>query len=182
MYPLHSVWRQSSLLCARHVAFPQPCGRLHGHSGASSNRDVGRRSFARCDAIPYGDVGDRFGVSRTHVRTLLAAAEQAGLVKLHALGGRRVEILARLWSTHGRGIAGGARVDDRWFAPMSRAALAQAIRRARRRDIEVQGGPLRSGSLRGPLRARAGRTDPQAGRREDHAAVVKPIHPKAMRF
>ena len=60
--------------------------------------------------MPYGDVGDRFGVSRTHVRTLLAAAEQAGLVKLHALGGRRVEILARRWSTHGRGITGDVHV------------------------------------------------------------------------
>jgi len=35
------------------------------------------------------------GVSRTHVRQLLVAAEEAGLVKLHARGGRRVELLPR---------------------------------------------------------------------------------------
>lgn len=59
-------------------------------------------------AIPY-DAGERFGVSRTHVRQLLVAAEQAGLVKLHARGGRRVEILPRLWlwATHDRGMSAG---------------------------------------------------------------------------
>jgi hypothetical protein len=46
-------------------------------------------------AIPYADVGDRFGVSRTHVRELLATAEETGLVKLQARGGHRVEILPR---------------------------------------------------------------------------------------
>jgi hypothetical protein len=58
-------------------------------------------------AVPYGDVGDRFGVSRTHVRKLLVAAEEAGLVKLHGRGGRMVEILPRLWTSHDRAIAGG---------------------------------------------------------------------------
>ena len=46
-------------------------------------------------AVPYADVGDRFAVSRTHVRKLLADAEAHRLVKLHARGGRRVEILPR---------------------------------------------------------------------------------------
>jgi hypothetical protein len=63
-------------------------------------------------AVPYGDVGDRFGVSRTHVRRLLVAAEEAGLVKLHARGGHRVDILPRLWSSHDRGIAGGMYLGD----------------------------------------------------------------------
>jgi hypothetical protein len=58
-------------------------------------------------AVPYADVGDRFGVSRTHVRNLLVTAQEAGLVKLHARGGHRVESLPRLWSSHDRGIAGG---------------------------------------------------------------------------
>jgi hypothetical protein len=43
-------------------------------------------------AVPYADVGDRFGVSRTQVREILAAAEAIGLVKLQARGGHRVEI------------------------------------------------------------------------------------------
>jgi hypothetical protein len=73
-------------------------------------------------AVPYADVGDRFGVSRTHVRNLLVAAEQAGLVKLHARGGRRVEILPRLWSCHDRGIAGGMYLHDMVFLATERAA------------------------------------------------------------
>jgi hypothetical protein len=63
-------------------------------------------------AVPYTDVGERFGVSRTHVRQLLVAAEQAGLVKLHARGGRRVEILPRLWTSYDRGIAAGMFLHD----------------------------------------------------------------------
>ena len=63
-------------------------------------------------AVPYGDVGDRFGVSRTHVRELLTAAEQLGLVKLQARGGHRVEILPRLWSSYDRAIAGGIFLHD----------------------------------------------------------------------
>jgi type IV secretory pathway TrbD component len=58
-------------------------------------------------AVPYAEVGDRFGVSRTHVRKVLVAAEERGLVKLHTRGGRRVEILPRLWSSHDFGITGG---------------------------------------------------------------------------
>jgi DNA-binding transcriptional ArsR family regulator len=50
-------------------------------------------------AVPYADMGDRFGVSRTHVRQLLVAAQEAGLVNLKARGGRRVEILPRLWAS-----------------------------------------------------------------------------------
>lgn len=63
-------------------------------------------------AVPYTDVGDRFGISRTQVRNLLVAAEETGLVKLHARGGRRVEILPRLWESHDRGIAGGMYLHD----------------------------------------------------------------------
>jgi hypothetical protein len=63
-------------------------------------------------AVPYAEVGERFGVSRTHVRKLLVAAEQAGLVKLHARGGHRVEILPRLWSSFDRGLATGMYVHD----------------------------------------------------------------------
>ncbi len=62
--------------------------------------------------VPFSDVGDRFGVSRTHVRQLLVAAEEAGLVKLHARGGHKVEILPKLWDCHARGIAGGMYLHD----------------------------------------------------------------------
>jgi DNA-binding transcriptional ArsR family regulator len=63
-------------------------------------------------AVPYADIGDRFGVSRTHVRQLLVAAQDAGLVNLKARGGHRVEILPRLWTSYDRSIAGGMFAHD----------------------------------------------------------------------
>ena len=48
-------------------------------------------------AVPYAEVGEKFGVSRTHVRKLLGSLQQEGLVKLHARGGHRVEILPHYW-------------------------------------------------------------------------------------
>jgi len=44
------------------------------------------------ERLSYTDLGARFGVSRTHVRTLLQDAEQAGLVSLPGRGGRFVEL------------------------------------------------------------------------------------------
>jgi hypothetical protein len=72
-------------------------------------------------AVPYADIGERFGVSRTHVRQLLVAAEAAGLVKLHARGGRRVEILPRHWSSYDRGMAVGMYLHDLIYVAAERA-------------------------------------------------------------
>jgi len=47
-------------------------------------------------AVPYADVGARFGISRTQVRKLLIAAEDAGLVRLHARRPPRRDIAAVL--------------------------------------------------------------------------------------
>jgi hypothetical protein len=77
-------------------------------------------------AVAYADVGDRFGVSRTHVRQLLVAAEKAGLVKLHARGGRRVELLPRLWSSYDRSIAGGMYLHDMIYVAAARRHVAAA--------------------------------------------------------
>ena len=77
-------------------------------------------------AVSYADVGARFGVSRTHVRQLLVAAEGAGLVKLHARGGHRVEILPRLWASHDRGIAGGMYLHDIVYVAATRPRPAAA--------------------------------------------------------
>ena len=63
-------------------------------------------------SVPFSDVGERYGVSRTHVRKLLVEAENAGLVKLHARGGKCVEILPRLLDSHDRGIANGMYIHD----------------------------------------------------------------------
>jgi DNA-binding MarR family transcriptional regulator len=43
--------------------------------------------------VSYSDLGDRFGVSRTHVRNLLVEAEEMGLVRLTKAGGQFVELL-----------------------------------------------------------------------------------------
>ena len=79
-------------------------------------------------AVPYEDAGERFGVSRTHVRQLLVAAEEAGLVKLHARGGRRVEILPRLWASHDRGISAGMYLHDMIYLATERRAAEASCR------------------------------------------------------
>jgi DNA-binding MarR family transcriptional regulator len=53
----------------------------------------------------YTDIGARFGVSRTHVRTLLQDAEQAGLVALSGQGGRLVELKPAILRAFDRFIA-----------------------------------------------------------------------------
>jgi hypothetical protein len=71
-------------------------------------------------AVPYAHVGDRFGISRTHVRRLLTNAEAAGLVRLHARGGRGVELLPRLWAAHDRGMATGMHYHDQIYVATMR--------------------------------------------------------------
>jgi hypothetical protein len=74
-------------------------------------------------AVDSADVGDRFGVSRTHVRELLVAAEEVGLMKLHGRGGRKVELLPRLWSSYDRSIAGGMFGHDILYVAAARQYL-----------------------------------------------------------
>jgi hypothetical protein len=82
-------------------------------------------------AVPYGDLGERFGISRTHVRRLLSDAAAAGLVRLHARGGRCVELLPRLWASFDRGMATGMQINDLVYAAASvrrEAASAMMVR------------------------------------------------------
>jgi len=79
-------------------------------------------------AVRYAEVGDRFGVSGTQVRKLLGAAEAKGLVKLHARGGKRVEITRELWASHDRGINGGMYFHDVVFVAAMQARAAAAPR------------------------------------------------------
>lgn len=62
--------------------------------------------------VPFAAVGDRFGVSRTHVRTLLIAAQRAKLVQVEARGAYLVKILPRLWAAYDRGMATGLYLQD----------------------------------------------------------------------
>lgn len=70
-------------------------------------------------AVSYADIGERFGVSRTHVRELLVAAQNLGLVSLQGRGGHRVEILPRLWTGYDRGLAAGIYFHDAVHAVVS---------------------------------------------------------------
>lgn len=88
-------------------------------------RDAMRAPGYPSAAVPYGDIGERLGVSRTHVRELLVAAEAAGLVKLHARGGRSVEILPRHWASYDRGLATGMYIHDLVYVATERAARTQ---------------------------------------------------------
>ena len=63
-------------------------------------------------------------MSHTHVRKVLVAAEERGLVKLHARGGRQVEILPRLWSSHDFGITGGMYLHDILYVAATRQMAA----------------------------------------------------------
>jgi hypothetical protein len=58
-------------------------------------------------AVPYAEIGDRFGISRTHVRMILVEAQDAGLVRLDGRGGHRVQILPALLLSYDRGLAAG---------------------------------------------------------------------------
>lgn len=85
-----------------------------------------RAAMERADdphaAVPYVNLGDQFGVSRTHVRKLFAESEQAGLLELHGRGGHKVTILPRMWAVHDRGIAGGMYVHDMVYVAALRFA------------------------------------------------------------
>ena len=58
-------------------------------------------------AVPYAEIGDRFGISRTHVRAIMTEAQSAGLVRRDGLGGHRVHVLPSLWTSYDRGLAAG---------------------------------------------------------------------------
>jgi DNA-binding MarR family transcriptional regulator len=57
------------------------------------------------EKLSYADIGARFGVSRTHVRTILQDAERAGLVALSGQGGRMVELKPALLQAFDRFLA-----------------------------------------------------------------------------
>lgn len=63
-------------------------------------------------AVPYMQAADRFGVSRTHVRNLMTAAQSAGLVRIVGRGGHSIEILPRHWASYDRGLAVGMYLHD----------------------------------------------------------------------
>lgn len=66
---------------------------------------AGRRSGVGPLRVSYSDLGSRFGVSRTHVRNLLVAAEEMKLVRLTKESGQFVELLPALLQAFDRLVA-----------------------------------------------------------------------------
>jgi hypothetical protein len=98
-------------------------------------------------AVPYAHAGERFGLSRTHVRRLLGAAEDAGLVKLPARGGHQVEILPRLWASHDRGISCGMYLHDLVYVETMKTYATEQVAHAGQ-SAEPDRVPERIGELR----------------------------------
>jgi DNA-binding MarR family transcriptional regulator len=66
---------------------------------------TGQQSGAGPLKVSYSDLGGRFGVSRTHVRNLLVAAEELDLVSLMKGGGQFVELQPALHAAFDRFVA-----------------------------------------------------------------------------
>ncbi|WP_461314175.1 hypothetical protein [Bradyrhizobium embrapense] len=88
--------------------FSHAAGPLIQNAVLKAAMDVGDPAAA----IPYMDVADRFGVSRTHIRNLMNLAQAAGLVRIIGRGGRSIEIMPRHWASYDRGLAVGMYLHD----------------------------------------------------------------------
>jgi DNA-binding MarR family transcriptional regulator len=66
---------------------------------------AGRQGDAEPVKVSYSDLGDRFGVSRTHVRNLMLEAEEMDLVRMTKAGGQFAELLPPLLQAFDRFIA-----------------------------------------------------------------------------
>jgi hypothetical protein len=78
-----------------------------GHMVSNSLLQAAMASPDGWAAIPYGKIGERAGISRTHVRKILLEAQDAGLVRLDGPGGRRAQVLPKFWNSYDRGLAAG---------------------------------------------------------------------------
>jgi DNA-binding MarR family transcriptional regulator len=79
--------------------------------------------------LSYADIGKRFGVSRTHVRSLLEDAAEAGDVTLSGRGGRLVELNPPLLESFDRFIADAMSGHDMIYK-LTRERLADEARLA----------------------------------------------------
>ena len=69
----------------------------------------------RAVELSYSDIGDRFGVSRTHVRKLLQDAERADLLQLSGQGERLVVLKPSMLGAFDRFVAEGMSGHDLLF-------------------------------------------------------------------
>ncbi len=68
---------------------------------------LGREEAGTREEIFYSELGNRLGVSRTHVRNILEEAERGGLLRLTREGGRFVEVTPALVQAFDRFVADG---------------------------------------------------------------------------
>jgi hypothetical protein len=66
---------------------------------------AGPKGDAARKEISYSEIGDSFGVSRTHVRKILQDAERQGLVRLTKRNGQFVEVMPELVQAFDRFVA-----------------------------------------------------------------------------
>lgn len=97
-----------------------------GHMVSNSVLQAAMASPDGRASISYGQIGERVGISRTHIRAILSEAQDAGLVRLDGRGGQRVEVLPRLWESFDRGLAAGMLSHDMVHALVVGRRIAQA--------------------------------------------------------
>jgi len=90
------------------------------HLAAAAAADAANGDNA-ANGLSYADIGARFGVSRTHVRTILQDAAKAGLVGLSGRGGALVELKPAVLQAFDRFVAASMSGHDLLF----RIALGQ---------------------------------------------------------
>lgn len=78
-------------------------------------------------SLSYTAAAERLDTSRTHVRNLLAALEEAGLLHRHGTGGNDIELTPDLWRHADYFIAGMMSANDRW-AQLTRMQVAEIQR------------------------------------------------------
>ena len=86
--------------------------RSAGHLVSANLMKSAMESGGQSAVVPFGDVSERSGISRTQVRSILEAAQSAGLVRIHGRGGNGIEVLPRMLESYDRGIAAGMLAHD----------------------------------------------------------------------
>lgn len=76
-------------------------------------QSASRSESGTLSTIPYEAVADRFGVSRTHVRSLIRDAEEAGFLRIVRSGGAEIEVSTALSGHFDRWVAGMSEFFDR---------------------------------------------------------------------
>lgn len=74
-------------------------------------------------SLSYTTASERIATSRTHIRNLLSALEEAGMLRLNGQGGNDIELLPDLWKYADYFIASVTSGNDRWWQ-MTRQRVA----------------------------------------------------------